>query len=104
VTATRRSVANRPHDRSARLAAKQALTHPPVAFDGYQALSVAAGFAAQVAKSGYQIYACYILPCHFHMVIGRHSYPIEQVVRLLKQAATARLLADGRHPFERDAH
>jgi REP element-mobilizing transposase RayT len=54
-----------------------------------------------VTKSGYQVYACCILPQHVHLVIERHSYSIEQVVRLLRQAATARLVADGRHPFER---
>ena len=102
VTHTRRSVANRPHDRAARLAAKQALRYPPVVFDGYQALSVARGFEKQITTSGYRVYACCILPCHAHLVIGRHPYANEQVVRLLKQAATARLLADGRHPFTRD--
>jgi hypothetical protein len=101
VTHTRRSVAHRPHDRAARLAAQEALLRPPVTFDGYQALSVAAGFAQQIATSGYGVYACAILPCHAHLVIGRHDYPIEQVVRLLKQAATAQLLAEDRHPFGR---
>ncbi|HEX4590887.1 MAG TPA: hypothetical protein VH120_13205, partial [Gemmataceae bacterium] len=52
VTHTRRSVANRPHDRAARLAATQALVRPPVTFDGCQALSVARGFETQIAKSG----------------------------------------------------
>jgi REP element-mobilizing transposase RayT len=98
----RRSVAHLPHDRSARLAAKQALVRPAVVFDGHQALGIARGFGEQVAKSGYKIFACSILPTHVHMVIGRHTYPIEQVVRLLKQAASVRLLADGRHPFGRD--
>src|SRR5438552_615262 len=67
VTHTRRSVANRPHDRAARLAAKQALTRPPVTLDGYQALSVARGFETQVATSGYRVYACSILPQHVHL-------------------------------------
>src|SRR5947209_5032303 len=100
---TRRSVARRPHDRAARQAAKQALTRPPVVFDGHQALSVARGFEGQVKTSGYRVYACSILPQHVHLVIGRHTYSIEQVGRLLKQAATARLEADGRHPFARGA-
>jgi REP element-mobilizing transposase RayT len=101
VTHTRLSVANVSHDRATRLAAKRSLTRPEVVFDGYQALSVANGFAEQVAKCGYRIHACCILPRHVHLVIGRHTYVIEQVVRLLKQAATNRLLADGRHPFKR---
>jgi hypothetical protein len=54
---------------------------------------------AQVEKSGYQVYACCVLPQHTHLVIGRHTYPIEQVIRLLRQAATAKLLEDGLHPF-----
>src|SRR5262245_21179122 len=101
---TRHSVERRSHDRAARRAAKQALTRQEVVFDGYQALSVAAGFGEQVAKCGYRVYACCILPQHVHMVIERHSYSIEQVVRLLRQTATARLVANGRHPFEREAN
>jgi REP element-mobilizing transposase RayT len=94
-----RSVANKPHDRALRLAAKRALKYPPVVFTGLQALSVANGFAGQIAKSGYVVGACCILPRHTHLVIGRHHYDIEQVGRALKQAATLRLLADGLHPF-----
>ena len=101
VTTTRRSVANRPHNRAERLAAKKALVRPEVVLNGHQALSIAAGFGKQVAKSGYRVYACSILPQHVHLVIGRHSYSIEQVVRLLRQAATVQLEADGLHPFER---
>ncbi len=93
------SVAGVPHDRALRVAAQQALLLPPVVFDGLQALSVGCGFRKQVATSGFVIYACAILPCHVHLVIARHRYSIAQVQRLLKQAATARLLADGRHPF-----
>src|SRR5436309_10894141 len=57
VTHTRRSVANRPHDRAARHSAKRALTRPEVFFNGHQALSVGNGFGVQVAKSGYQVHA-----------------------------------------------
>jgi REP element-mobilizing transposase RayT len=96
---TRRSVAGRPHDYAARRAAKLVLRYPEVVFNGHQALSVINGFAEQVRTSGYRVFACSILPQHVHMVIGRHRYSIEQVVRLLRQAGTARLLADGRHPF-----
>src|SRR5438067_5216601 len=54
-TDTRHSVAGRPHDREARLRAKEALKYPPVVFDGHQALSIAHGFAAMVAKSQYTV-------------------------------------------------
>jgi len=101
VTHTRRSVANVQHDQAARLAAKRSLTRPEVILDGHQALSVAHCFGDQGAKSGFHVYACSILPQHVHLVIGRHTYAIEQVIRLLKQAATKRLLADSRHPCNR---
>lgn len=94
-----RSVAGRPHDRAARRAAKEVMKYPEVVFDGHPALSVVRGFERQVKKSGYRIFACSILPQHVHLVIGRHHYDIEQVVRLLRQVGTTRLLADGRHPF-----
>lgn len=97
--ATRRSVAGRPHNAALRRAAKQAMRYPEVAFTGRQALSVAHGFAAMTAKSGYRVHACSILPQHVHMVIGRHHYSIEQVGRLLRQAGTEHLLKNGLHPF-----
>jgi REP element-mobilizing transposase RayT len=83
------------------MAAKQAMIRPAVVFNGQQALSLGRGFGQQVAKSCYRVFACSILPTHVHLVVGRHSYAIEQVVRLLKQAASLRLLADGLHPFGR---
>jgi hypothetical protein len=98
-TDERHSVAAAPHDLTARRRAKELLVYPEVVFDGYQALSVARGFAAATAKSGYVIHACSILPCHVHLVIRRHRYAIEQVGRLLRQSATGHLLRDGRHPF-----
>jgi len=96
---TRHSVANRPHDRELRFAAKRALIRPAVIFNGHQALSIAWGFGQQILKSHYQVFACCILPTHVHLVIDRHAYEIEQVVRLLNQSATTALLEDGRHPF-----
>jgi len=96
---TRRSVAARPHDRKVRLAAKGVMKYPEVVFNGHQALSVINGFSEQSAKSDFVVHACSILPQHVHMVIARHRYSIEQVVRLLRQAGTLRLLADGLHPF-----
>jgi REP element-mobilizing transposase RayT len=70
-----------------------------VVFDGYQALSIARGFACMAEKSSYRICACSLLPEHVHLVLGRHHYRVEQMVRLLKAAAGARLTADGRHPL-----
>lgn len=99
VTHTRRSVANAPHDRSKRFAAKRAMVYPEVTISGEQARSVGHGFGEQVRKSGYSIYACCILPQHVHLVVARHHYDIEQVVRLLRQSATAHVLADTLHPF-----
>ena len=50
VTTTRRSVANRPHDRALRFAAKKALVRPEVVLNGHQALSIAVGFGKQVER------------------------------------------------------
>ena len=94
-----RSVAAAPHDRGLRLAAKLAMKYPEVVFTGVQARAVGHGFAAQIAKSGYKVHACVILPKHSHLVISRHRYQVEQVVRLLRQSATTRLLAENLHPF-----
>jgi REP element-mobilizing transposase RayT len=98
-TGERHSVAHRPHNVAKRQCAKEELVYPEVVFNGHQALSVAKGFAAMTARSGYVIHACAILPSHVHLVVARHSYSIEQVVRLLRQGATRQLLTDGRHPF-----
>jgi REP element-mobilizing transposase RayT len=80
-----RSYAHDPHDRAKRLEAKGALKYPPVVLTGRQALSIAKGFANVARASGYKIYACTILPEHGHLVLGRHHYKVEQVVRRLKQ-------------------
>jgi REP element-mobilizing transposase RayT len=95
---TRRSVANRSHDRTLRQAAKQALRYPPVCFNGLHAQAVGNGFAQFVERSGLVIWACSILPEHVHMVIARHSYNVEQAVILLKGEATRQLVDVGIHP------
>lgn len=95
----RRSVAGRPHDRAARLAAKRALTYPPVHFTGAQAQAIGFAFRDFIRKSQVAVLACSILPDHVHMVIGRHHYHVEQIVNLLKGEATRRLLADNLHPL-----
>jgi REP element-mobilizing transposase RayT len=96
---TRRSVAARPHDRAARLAAKTALKYPEVRFDGRQALSIARGFAAAIREANYRLYACAILPEHVHLVIARCDRTIERIIAHLKAKATARLSRDGNHPW-----
>lgn len=98
-TDTRRSVAGKTHDRSLRLAAKQALKYPPVRFTGYQASLIARGFATAVAEHGYRVYACSILPEHVHVVIVRCDRLIETVVAHWKAKATAQLNLDGCHPL-----
>jgi REP element-mobilizing transposase RayT len=96
---TRRSVAQRAHDRLKRLAAREVLDYKPVVFDGHQALCIARGFAKMVAKSGYSVYACSILPKHVHMALGRFRYHAETMVRLLKAEASHELSEAGLHPF-----
>jgi REP element-mobilizing transposase RayT len=95
-----RSRASDPHDSQLRKSAKEHLKYPAVILDGYQALSIAKGFATISRRSGYQIYACAILPEHIHLVIGRHEYHVEQIVRRLKQEAGLQLKRDELHPFE----
>jgi len=96
---THASVAGRPHDGRARLAAKSALLRPPVRFTGLQARAVARGFAALVREAGPTVWACAILPEHTHLVLAAHRYAVDQVANLLKGAATRWLLQEGRHPF-----
>ncbi len=79
---TNRSLAGRQHDVAARLAAKSALQRPAVKFDGMQARAIRRGFAACAEKSDLRIWACAILPDHWHLVVG-----------------TRRLLVEGIHPF-----
>src|SRR5207302_1367380 len=90
-TDTRRSGAGKRHDAAARRRVKEALKYPAVVFDGHQALSVAHGFARMAAKSNYRVHACCILPEHVHLVLGRHHYKVEQMVRLLKAEASTEL-------------
>ena len=87
------------HDHARRLRAKEALKYPPVRFQGVQALDVARGFSRQIQTSGFVIWGCAIMPDHVHLVVRRHRYKIDQVVRLLKQSATRQLLEEERHPF-----
>ena len=97
---THRSVARRPYDRARKREMQESLKYPVVRFTGLQARAVARGFALQVEKCGYVIYACAVLEDHSHLVIGRHHYDVVQVVNLLKGAASRELQAEGLHPVE----
>src|SRR5690349_736293 len=97
-TETRQSVAHQPHDRHQRQAARTALLYPPVQFTGLQARAIGYGFAQFVRKSGVIIWACAILPEHVHLILARHHYTAEQMVNLLKGAATRQLVAEKLHP------
>jgi len=100
-TDARASVAHKPHDRSVRIAAKQSLKYPAVQFSGLQARAVARGFAKSANRGGVRVWACSILPEHVHLVIGRHTCKVEQIVNLFKGAATGSLLEENLHPFAR---
>jgi REP element-mobilizing transposase RayT len=93
------SVAHRLHDQAARLAAKQELKYPPVAFTGIQARAVGRGFARYAERSGLRIRACAILPDHVHLVLDRHRLAVESLVIQLKGDATQSLLDENLHPF-----
>lgn len=95
----RHSVAKRAHDRALRKAAKESLKYPPVQFTGLQARAVGRGFHDFLQRNGGTVHACAILPEHVHMVIARHRYGAEQLVTLLKGAATRQLVEENLHPF-----
>jgi REP element-mobilizing transposase RayT len=95
----KQSVARKPHDRTLRLLAKEALMVPEVRFTGLQARAVMRGIAQQTAVSQFTIYAAAIMPQHVHLVVARPRYSIEQMVRLCRQAATMQLLKEQLHPF-----
>jgi REP element-mobilizing transposase RayT len=99
-TDERRSVANAPHDRKHRLAAKQSLQRPAVSFNGLQARAVGRGFATSAQKGGVTVRACSILPDHVHLVIARHTCDVEQIVKCFKGDATRALIAEKLHPFQ----
>lgn len=93
-----RSLARDPHDHAKRQAAKRSLQHQPVRFSGIQARAIGRGFAAAVEKSEFTVHACAIMPDHVHLVVARHSYKVEQIVRRFKALATERLREEGLCP------
>ena len=88
-----------PAEIARRDAARKSLAYRPVSLTANQILTVGEGFAAQVAKSGYTIWACSILAEHVHLVFARHTYKVEQIVNLLKGAATRKCVECNCHPL-----
>jgi REP element-mobilizing transposase RayT len=92
----KQSVASRRHDVSARMAAKKALAHAPIRFDGVQARAVMRGMGDVVALHQLVIYAACVMPDHVHLIVGRHdAMSIEAIGRVMKAKATLRLNAEG---------
>jgi REP element-mobilizing transposase RayT len=98
-TDVRHSVAAKPHDVQARLAAQRALKYPPVRFDGRQARAVGRGFAEFATGSRLIVWGCSILPEHVHLVVARHRFSADQIANHLKGAATTELIREGIHPL-----
>ncbi len=88
-----------PEEERSRREAKQALKYPPVEFTGLQARAVGGGFAKAIAKSGFSIWACAILPEHVHAIVARHRYKVEQIVGQLKGEATKELRRENLDPL-----
>ncbi len=100
-TDSRRSVAALPHDHAARLAAKEALQHPPQTFTQRQRTLVVGGFAAACAQSGYVVHACAVLADHVHLVIARHAREIRLIVGHFKGQATMAIKRDAKKDSDR---
>ncbi|MEM1027632.1 MAG: hypothetical protein AAGJ38_06080 [Planctomycetota bacterium] len=98
-TDTTRSVAGARHDRTLRLAAKNALKYPPVRFTGEQAKLIARGFAAAADEGGYLFHALAILPDHAHLVIARHVRHLDEIASHVKAKATRALNDAELHPL-----
>lgn len=79
--------------------AKQSLLYPSVQFNDRQIELVGLSFQEYFQSHPAEVWACSILPDHVHLVIGRHKFKMEQLVRLLKGAATKRLLQENQHPL-----
>ncbi|MEX0718329.1 MAG: transposase, partial [Planctomycetaceae bacterium] len=95
----RRSLASRPHDRAARVAAKQSLKYPAVELSEAQREAVGKGFATYFERSRIAVWTCAILPDHVHLVVARPKYSVEKMVIQLKGEATQALKEQGIHPL-----
>jgi REP element-mobilizing transposase RayT len=94
------SVAAKAHNRELREQAKRALKFPAVRFNGLQARAIGQAIGETACKGNYVIWACSILPEHVHLVLGRHTFKVEQIINLMKGTATRTLLTEQLHPFQ----
>jgi REP element-mobilizing transposase RayT len=97
---TRRSVANKPFDFRVREMARASLRYPPVTWNGRQALCIALAFKEKITRYGGLIFACSILPDHFHVITAPHRYDIRRLAARLKGEATKRLRSENLYPGE----
>ena len=88
-----------PEQEEQRRNAKDSLNYPAVQFSGVQARGIGSGFSSAIARSGFTIWACSILPEHVHLVVARHKYKVEHVVNQLKGEATKKLKQERLHPL-----
>ncbi|MEM6334555.1 MAG: transposase [Planctomycetota bacterium] len=101
---TRRSVADRAHDRSKRIGTKVGLKRPAVRCDGRQARAVGRGVHDYVERNGWPVHAAALMPDHVHLVLGRRrGMAIEKAAEHIKARASRFLRAEGLHPFEGEA-
>ncbi len=96
---TTHSVAHRPHNVGARMAAKEALKYSAVVLTGVQARAVGYGVAGIVPKVGLKIHACAILPEHVHVVVAAHRFDGDEIIACLKRAGTRAMNDEGLHPL-----
>jgi REP element-mobilizing transposase RayT len=80
--------------------ARASLRYPPVTWNGRQALCIALAFKEEITRYGGSIFACSILPDHFHVVTAPHRYDIRRFAARLKGQATKRLRSENLYPGE----
>ena len=97
---TSRSVAAKPHDRAASLAAKKRLKWPAVRFSGRQARAIVRGIAQQLPKIELKLFALAIMPDHLHAVSYSPLSSNKQMA-FMKASGTRGLNAEGLHPLAR---
>ncbi len=96
-TESRRSVAHNPHDVCQRYKAKEGLKFPPLELTPEQI--EATGYAFGQLKI--PIHACAVTPDHVHLLIGRSSYKIDELILHLKESAVEELAKRGLSPAPR---
>ena len=96
-TESRKSVAHVPHDICQRFKAKEGLKFPPLELTPEQIEVVGQAFA----QTNVPIYACAIVPDHVHLLLGRSTVKIDNLIRDLKEAAVKELARRGLSPVSR---